>query len=76
MIQIPREENEEADRLAKIASSTEGMCIGDIVLCNAYAKWVKAEVYAIEVVEDWRAPIIKAMKEASDTPNYISYGCR
>lgn len=62
VIQIPREENVEADKLARIASLVEGTWTDEIVLCNADAKLIKAEIQAIEIMEDWRTPIIRALK--------------
>lgn len=73
VIQISREGNTEADKLARIAISMEDAWTRDLVLLSAYAKSCSSEIYSIELIEDWRVPIIQALRydnisDATTTP--------
>lgn len=62
VIQIPRERNAEADKLARIASAVEGNWAGDIVLLNADTKSYFLDVNVVEKALDWRVLIVQALR--------------
>lgn len=61
-MQIPKEENTEADKLAQIASAIEVVWKGDLTLLNADARACSLAIYAIDLPKDWRVPIIQVLK--------------
>ncbi|XP_057785414.1 uncharacterized protein LOC131002940 [Salvia miltiorrhiza] len=75
--QVPREENQRADLLARMASAVEQTWRGDITLVFEPKREMAAQVCNIETKDDWRTPIIyylkngKRMKE--DTSRYAKY---
>ncbi|XP_057811344.1 uncharacterized protein LOC131025564 [Salvia miltiorrhiza] len=75
--QVPREENQRADLLARMASAVEQTWREDITLVFEPKREMAAQVCNIETKDDWRTPIIyylkngKRMKE--DTSRYAKY---
>lgn len=56
--QIPREENGEAVKLARVASLVEYSEAGEVILLYAKSKTVSMEVSVVEDRPDWRIPIV------------------
>ncbi|XP_057811780.1 uncharacterized protein LOC131026016 [Salvia miltiorrhiza] len=75
--QVPREENQRADLLARVASAVEQTWSEDITLVFEPKRAVVAQVYNIETKDDWRTPIIYYLKNGKrmeeDTSRYAKY---
>ncbi|CAA0822262.1 Unknown protein, partial [Striga hermonthica] len=65
LIQIPRGENGRTDLLSKIAQSLVDCKSRSVTLLYLEKSVVDAEVVEIEEVKDWRAPILKELKEGA-----------
>ncbi|XP_057808674.1 uncharacterized protein LOC131023143 [Salvia miltiorrhiza] len=75
--QVPREENQRADLLARVASAVEQTWSEDITLVFEPKREVVAQVYNIETKDDWRTPIIYYLKNGQwmkeDTSRHAKY---
>ncbi|XP_057790863.1 uncharacterized protein LOC131007973 [Salvia miltiorrhiza] len=75
--QLPREENQKADLLARVASAIEQTWSEDITLVFEPTREAVAQVYNIETRDDWRTPIIYYLKNGErmkeDTSRYAKY---
>ncbi|CAA0834113.1 Polynucleotidyl transferase- ribonuclease H-like superfamily protein, partial [Striga hermonthica] len=65
LIQIPRGENVRADLLSKIAQSLDDCKSRSVTLLHMERSATEVEVAEIEEVEDWRAPILKELREGT-----------
>ena len=65
-VQIPREENEQADRLAKVASTEYTDIPGQVLSFIQYSPAIdKVEVHVIPLGVDWMTPIISYLRDGS-----------
>ncbi|XP_057808484.1 uncharacterized protein LOC131022962 [Salvia miltiorrhiza] len=60
--QISREENTKADLLARVASAVEQTWSDEITLLCDTREMGTSQVFAVEIRDDWRAPIIHILK--------------
>ncbi|XP_057786804.1 uncharacterized protein LOC131004199 [Salvia miltiorrhiza] len=60
--QISREENTRTDLLARVASAVEQMWNDEITLLCDTREMGNSQVFAVEIRDDWRAPIIHFLR--------------
>ncbi|XP_057808633.1 uncharacterized protein LOC131023106 [Salvia miltiorrhiza] len=77
IVQVSREENRRADLLARMASAVEQSWNDEITLLFEPKKSPGIQVCAVEVGDDWRAPIIHFLRTGErmegDTAKYARY---
>ncbi|XP_057775272.1 uncharacterized protein LOC130994251 [Salvia miltiorrhiza] len=77
IVQVPREKNRKVDLLARMASAVEQSWNDEVTLLFEPKKSSEVQVCAVEVGNDWRAPIIHFLRTwermEGDTAKYAKY---